>query len=82
MNGEDRPIYATDGALRGVTVPKGTSRVQFRYQPRGFPIGIALAVGGLVVFLVVAVVSLQPQRTAERATCTSLHGCVPRRAVG
>ncbi len=71
VNGEDRPIYATDGALRGVTVPKGTSRVEFRYLPRGFPIGIALVVGGLVVFLVVAAVSLRRRRTAERDTTTS-----------
>ena len=50
VNGRKRTIYATDGAFRGVTVPKGTSRVEFRYEPRAFPIGIALAVAGLAAF--------------------------------
>jgi hypothetical protein len=52
VNGEDRVIYPTDGAFRGVTVPEGTSRVEFRYEPRAFPVGIALAVVGLVGFVV------------------------------
>ena len=51
MNGRKAAIYATDGAFRGVTVPKGTSRVEFRYEPRAFAIGIALAVAGLAGFL-------------------------------
>jgi hypothetical protein len=53
VNGEDRTIYPTDGAFRGVIVPKGISQVQFRYEPRAFPIGIGLAVGGLFAFIVV-----------------------------
>jgi hypothetical protein len=56
VNGRDQRIYATDGALRGVFVPPGTSHVEFRYEPRQLPIGLALAIGGLVVFLVVWVV--------------------------
>ena len=46
-----RTIYPTDGAFRGVTVPEGTSRVEFRYEPRAFPIGVSLAAAGLVGFL-------------------------------
>jgi hypothetical protein len=66
VNGERRPIYATDGAFRGVTVPKGTSRVEFLYRPRAFPIGVALAAGGLAVFLVVSLVLYYRRRTTER----------------
>jgi hypothetical protein len=66
VNGEGRPIYATDGAFRGVTVPKGASRVEFRYAPRAFPIGIALACVGLIAFLVVGGLSVWRRRTAER----------------
>ena len=39
VNGEDRTVHATDGAFRGVVVPKGASRVEFRYEPRAFRIG-------------------------------------------
>jgi hypothetical protein len=58
VNGQEREIYATDGAFRGVTVPEGVSRVEFRYEPRAFPIGIALAVMGLLAFGTVWVVAI------------------------
>jgi hypothetical protein len=58
VNGEEQTIYATDGALRGVAVPQGSSQVEFRYEPRAFPIGIAIAVAGLVAFMVVWLVSV------------------------
>lgn len=50
VNGEDQIIYPTDGAFRGVAVPKGTSHVHFHYEPRTFSVGIALAVAGLAAF--------------------------------
>jgi Bacterial membrane protein YfhO len=50
VNGRKQTIYPTDGAFRGVPVPKGTSRVEFHYEPRAFPIGIALAVAALTAF--------------------------------
>ena len=67
VNRERRSIYATDGAFRGVAVPQGVSRVEFRYEPRAFPIGIAIAIAGLLIFVAVAVVSLWRRRSAERA---------------
>jgi hypothetical protein len=45
-----------------VTVPKGTSEVQFRYEPRAFPLGIALALTGLLGFALVWLVSLRRRR--------------------
>jgi hypothetical protein len=57
VNGEEQTIYPTDGAFRGVTVPEGSSRVEFRYEPRAFPIGIVLAVTGLAGFAVAWLVS-------------------------
>jgi hypothetical protein len=63
VNGEAQTIYATDGAFRGVTVPEGISRVEFRYQPQRFPIGLALMVAGLFGFVVVWLVSVQRRRT-------------------
>jgi Bacterial membrane protein YfhO len=56
VNGRDQTIYPTDGAFRGVIVPSGTSRVEFRYEPRAFPVGIVLAAAGLAAFAVVCLV--------------------------
>jgi hypothetical protein len=53
VNGVEQAIYPTDGAFRGVTVPQGSSRVEFRYEPRAFPMGIVLGVTGLIAFAVV-----------------------------
>ena len=66
VNGRDQPIYPTDGALRGVTVPEGASRVEFRYEPRAFPIGVALAAAGLAGFLVVGLVPWWRTRSRRR----------------
>jgi hypothetical protein len=57
VNGDEQTIYPTDGAFRGVAVPEGSSRVEFRYEPRAFPIGIVLAVTGLAGFAVAWLVS-------------------------
>jgi hypothetical protein len=54
VNGDRRTIHPTNGAFRGVVVPKGTSLVEFHYEPRAFPIGIAIALAGLVGFLAIA----------------------------
>ena len=69
VNGRDQTIYPTDGAFRGVTVPEGTSRVEFRYEPRAFPVGIVLAVVGLAGFALVAslvIVGRVPRRRHGR----------------
>jgi hypothetical protein len=57
VNGDEQTIYPTDGAFRGVAVPEGSSRVEFRYEPRAFPIGIVLAVTGLAGFAIAWLVS-------------------------
>jgi hypothetical protein len=72
VDGEEQRIYPTDGAFRGVTVPRGTSEVHFRYQPRMFPIGIALALAGLVAFGVVWLVSRwRPRSVASQTWATA-----------
>ena len=62
VNSEDRTVYATDGAFRGVVVPKGASRVDFRYEPRAFRIGTAFGAAALAVFLAAGVVSIRRRR--------------------
>ena len=56
VNGQDERIHPTNGAFRGVVVPEGTSRVEFRYAPRAFPLGVALAIAGLAGFLLLGLV--------------------------
>jgi hypothetical protein len=70
VNGADRTIHPTDGALRGVIVPQGTSRVELRYAPQAFPLGLALAAGGLLAFVAVWVVSWRRARSGRPARAT------------
>jgi hypothetical protein len=56
VNGKPTQIYEVDGALRGVVVPRGESRIVLRYSPWSFWLGASLtlaAFGGtlLAVFL-------------------------------
>lgn len=53
VNGEERTIHPTNGAFRGVVVPEGRSQVEFRYEPRAFPLGIGIALAGLGGFAVI-----------------------------
>ena len=68
VNGEPRAIHATDGAFRGVTVPRGTSHVEFHYAPRAFPVGLAIAGAGLFGFLVVVVILRRRRSAAPSAS--------------
>jgi len=56
VNGKSTRIYEVDGALRGVVVPAGESRVVLRYSPWSFWLGAFLTLGAfcgtlLAVFL-------------------------------
>jgi hypothetical protein len=74
VDGRDRTIYPTNGAFRGVTVPEGSTRVQFRYEPQAFPLGIPLAVLGIVVFALTWLLSEWRRRRGRRAdTSASAH---------
>jgi len=67
VNGHESGIHPVDGAFRGVVVPQGTSRVEFRYEPRPFSIGIVLALAGLTAFALVALVVRLRGRTRPRS---------------
>jgi hypothetical protein len=66
VDGRKLPIYPTDGAFRGVAVPEGTSRVELRYEPRQFSIGVILALAGLAAFGLLALVVFWGARTGHR----------------
>jgi hypothetical protein len=42
VNGQKQPILRTDYLLRGVSVPKGESSVEFSYKPVSFQLGLSL----------------------------------------
>ena len=66
VNGRDRTIYPTNGAFRGVNVPAGISRVEFRYEPRAFPMGVLLAVAALAGFGLIWLLSELRRRSWPR----------------
>jgi hypothetical protein len=40
VNGLEAPVVIVNYILRGVVVPQGTSRVEFRYEPASFRVGV------------------------------------------
>ena len=67
VNGNERQVLATDGAFRGVLVPRGASTVEFHYEPSQFSLGVGLAVSGIAVFGIVVIVTVV-RRRRTRAT--------------
>jgi hypothetical protein len=54
VNGNAAPIYEVDGALRGVVVPRGASRIVMWYSPWSFKLGALLSATAFAgVFLAV-----------------------------
>lgn len=43
LDGEERRIYVADHAFRAVSVPAGTHRIEFVYQPLSFTIGLGIS---------------------------------------
>jgi hypothetical protein len=54
VNGAPAGIHKVDGALRGIVVPAGTSRVVLRYAPRTVALGAALTLLAFIGTLLVA----------------------------
>lgn len=51
VDGQPTPLRRANYAFRAVAVPAGAHRVEFRYQPRAFEMGLALSAVGLVGWL-------------------------------
>lgn len=49
IDGVEAPVLVTNHALRGVCVPAGARRLEFRYEPLSFAIGLWIAAFALVV---------------------------------
>ena len=74
VDGRETTIYPTNGAFRGIAVPEGTSRVEFRYKPRAFAAGIGLGLVGLAAFSVVALVAWWRRRPRGMESPTTRGG--------
>jgi hypothetical protein len=64
VDGRPASIERVDYLLRGVLVPAGKHRVEFRYQPATFRAGWIISLLGLVAVLVAAVVGVRRRRRA------------------
>jgi hypothetical protein len=49
VNGKRAPILRTNHALRGVAVPAGPSRIEFRYEPLSVRLSLVLAAGSGII---------------------------------
>jgi Bacterial membrane protein YfhO len=64
VDGRPVPIERVNYLLRGVLVPAGQHRVEFRYEPASFRIGWIISVVGLVAVLAAVIVGLPRRRHA------------------
>jgi hypothetical protein len=64
VDGRDVPIERVDYMLRGVMVPAGTHRVEFRYEPASWRAGWIIALAGLMAVAGALVVGLRARRRA------------------
>jgi hypothetical protein len=66
VEGEERPVLRVNHALRGVAVPRGSSRVELRYEPASFRRGLLCGLAALLSTGAWAIVSAR-SRTAGAA---------------
>jgi hypothetical protein len=70
VNGAAAEIHKVDGALRGIVVPAGVSRVVLRYAPRSIAAGAALSLLTFIGTLLLAVFNWAKSRTARHRQAT------------
>jgi hypothetical protein len=64
VDGRDAPLERVDYLLRGVVVPAGTHRVEFRYEPVSWRAGWIISVLGLLAVTAALVAGLRARRRA------------------
>ncbi|HRW08251.1 MAG TPA: YfhO family protein [Caldilineaceae bacterium] len=62
IDGEPVPILRTNGALRGIPVPTGTSRVEMEFSPDSWRTGLLAAVAGWVLLIIIFIFEKTPKR--------------------
>ena len=66
VDGEETPIDRVDYLIRGVPVPAGAHRVEFRYEPASWRAGWITSVVALCVIVAAAAVGLRRRPSAAR----------------
>lgn len=70
VDGRPAPIERVDYLLRGVALPPGTHRVEFRYQPASFRAGWIVSLLALLATATAAVIGLRVHRRTPRQSLT------------
>jgi len=68
VNGSPARIHKTDGALRGIVVPKGKSEVLLRYMPSSVFAGGALSIGAFGTVLAAWIIIIRSRRVDRALT--------------
>ncbi len=55
VDGVETKTYRTDYALRGIKVPAGEHKIEFRYEPTSFKLGMAISGLGVVFLSLIAI---------------------------
>ena len=64
VDGEDAPLHRVDYLFRGVQVDAGRHRVEFRYEPASWRIGVAISAGALTLLIVLTGLGLARRRAS------------------
>jgi hypothetical protein len=56
IDGKPATIYRTNGAMRGASVPAGTHRLVYAYEPRSFRIGGVVSIAGMFALAILGFV--------------------------
>jgi uncharacterized membrane protein YfhO len=51
VDGELQPLYATNLTMRGVFLPEGNHKVEFRYEPQAFRMGVYISTATALILL-------------------------------
>lgn len=57
VNGKPAAIYQVDGALRGIPVPQGSSRIELEYAPVSFYVGGSITLLTFICVLAALILS-------------------------
>jgi hypothetical protein len=78
VDGHPAPIHRADYLFRAVSVPAGRHRVEFRYQPASWRIGLGLTCAGLLALLALLVAgAVQARADLKRSIASTGVGSTP-----
>src|SRR3989344_1083111 len=58
LNGEERPIFEVNGAQQGFEIPPGLTKVELKYFPKSFELGLKISLISLVIMILINIYSM------------------------